>query len=170
MATLPPEADQVTLLVSPRKPLRLLFVCVGNSCRSQMAEGLARAMGGDRIVAESAGTSPGDKVAPKAVDVMAELGIDISHQRPKLLTRDALDRADRSFTMGCDARDQCPAPWLAGSGAWEIDDPVGQGIEKYREVRDDIRRHLERLLKDEGIPDLLARRERRKGTRRRRAK
>ena len=97
MATLPPEADQVTLLVSPRKPLRLLFVCVGNSCRSQMAEGLARAMGGERVVAESAGTSPGDRVAPKAVEVMAELGIDISQHRPKLLTRDALDRADRSF-------------------------------------------------------------------------
>jgi len=170
MATLPPEADQVTLLVSPRKPLRLLFVCVGNSCRSQMAEGLARAMGGDRVVAESAGVSPGDKVAPKAVEVMTELGIDISGQRPKMLTRDALDRADRSFTMGCDARDLCPAPWLGGSGAWEIDDPVGQGIGKYREVRDDIRRHLERLFKDEDIPDLLSQREKRKGFRKHRAR
>ena len=163
MATLPPEADQVALLVSPRKPHRLLFVCVGNSCRSQMAEGLARAMGGDRVVAESAGTSPGDRVAPKAVEVMAELGVDISQHRPKMLTRDALDRADRSFTMGCDARDMCPAPWLVGSGDWEIDDPVGQGIEKYREVRDDIRRHIERLLRDEGIPDLLAKPKRRRG-------
>ena len=170
MATLPPEADQVTLLVSPRKPLRLLFVCVGNSCRSQMAEGLAQDMGGERVVAESAGVSPGDRVAPKAVEVMAELGIDISHHRPKLLTKDALDRADRSLTMGCDARDLCPAPWLASSGGWEIEDPVGQGIEKYREVRDDIRRHLERLLEEEGIPDLLARRERRKASKRRRAR
>jgi arsenate reductase len=162
MATLPPETDQVALRVSPRTPLRLLFVCVGNSCRSQMAEGLARAMGGDRVAAESAGTAPGDRVAPKAVEVMAELGIDISHQRPKLLTSDALDRADSSFTMGCDARDMCPAPWLVSTGDWEIGDPVGQGIKRYREVRDDIRRHLELVFKEEGIPDLLAKPRRRR--------
>jgi len=170
MATLPPDADQVQLLVSPRKPLRLLFVCVGNSCRSQMAEGLAQAMGGDRVAAESAGTSPGDKVAPKAVEVLAELGIDISRHRPKLVTRDMLDRADRSFTMGCDARDQCPAPWLGSSGDWEIEDPVGQGLDKYREVRDDIRRHLQELFAEEGIPDLLARRGGGRAARRRRGK
>ena len=133
-------------------PLRLLFVCVGNSCRSQMAEGLARAMGGDAVEARSAGTSPGDRVAPKAVEVMRELGVDISGQRPKLLTKEMLDRADLSITMGCDARDMCPAPWLANAPGWEIEDPMGQGIEKYREVRDDIRRRLERLFEREGIP------------------
>jgi arsenate reductase len=134
------------------RPLRLLFVCVGNSCRSQMAEGLARAMGGDRVEARSAGTSPGDKVAPKAVEVMRELGIDISHHRPKALTEGMLAWADRSFTMGCDARDMCPAPWLASAGDWRLDDPVGLGPEKYRAVRDEIAVHLRELFDAEGIP------------------
>jgi arsenate reductase len=134
------------------RPLRLLFVCVGNSCRSQMAEGLARAMGADAVEARSAGTSPGDKVAPKAVEVMRELGIDISGGSPKALTKEMLDWADMSFTMGCDARDMCPAPWLATAGDWELEDPMGKGIEKYREVRDEIRRHIESVLEREGIP------------------
>jgi len=134
------------------RPLRLLFVCVGNSCRSQMAEGLARAMGADAVEARSAGTSPGDKVAPKAVEVMRELGIDISGGRPKALTKEMLDWADMSFTMGCDARDMCPAPWIATAGDWELEDPMGKGIEKYREVRDEIRRRLEALFVREGIP------------------
>lgn len=134
------------------RPVRLLFVCVGNSCRSQMAEGLARAMGGDAVEARSAGTAPGDKVAPKAVEVMREAGIDISGARPKLLTKELLEWADMSFTMGCDARDMCPAPWLATAGEWELEDPMGKGIEKYREVRDEIVRHLEALFEREGIP------------------
>lgn len=117
-----------------------------------MAEGLARAMGGDRVEARSAGVSPGDKVAPKAVEVMRELGIDISGQAPKPLTRGMLERADRSFTMGCDARDMCPAPWLAKTGDWRLDDPMGLGLEKYRAVRDEIVTHLLELFDAEGIP------------------
>jgi arsenate reductase len=134
------------------RPLRLLFVCVGNSCRSQMAEGLARAMGGDRVEARSAGVSPGDKVAPKAVEVMQELGIDISSHRPKALTEEMLEWADRSFTMGCDARDMCPAAWLANAGDWRLDDPMGLGLEKYRAVRDEVIVHLRELFDAEGIP------------------
>ena len=134
-----------------RGPLRLLFVCVGNSCRSQMAEGLARAMGGDRVEAASAGTAPAEAVAPKAVQVMAELGIDISVQRPQLLSRELIDGADRVFIMGCDVRGMCPVTWLAEAIDWELEDPMGKGVEKYREVRDLIREHLEGALREEGI-------------------
>lgn len=133
-------------------PLRLLFVCVGNSCRSQMAEGLARAMAGDRVEAMSAGVSPGDKVAPKAVEVMRELGVDISDHRPKPLTEGMLEWADHTFTMGCDVRDMCPAEWLSGAGDWRLDDPMGLGLEKYRAVRDEIVAHLMELFDDEGVP------------------
>ncbi len=133
------------------RPLRLLFVCVGNSCRSQMAEGLARAMGGDAVEAASAGTMRAQQVAPKAVQVMAELGIDISGQEPKGLTRESIDDADRVLIMGCDARDMCPAAWLEDAIDWELEDPMGQGVEKYREVRDLIRQHVEDLLREEGI-------------------
>ncbi len=137
-----------------RGPIGLLFVCVGNSCRSQMAEGLARAMGGDRVAASSAGTAPADRVAPKAVHVMAELGIDISSQTPDLLTRGLLDAADRVFIMGCDARGMCPAAWLETAIDWELEDPMGKGVEKYREVRDHIRRHVEEALRAEGMEPL----------------
>ena len=133
------------------RPLRLLFVCVGNSCRSQMAEGLARAMGGDAVEAASAGTMRAQQVAPKAVQVMAELGIDISGQEPTGLTRESIDDADRVLIMGCDARDMCPAAWLEDAIDWELEDPMGQGVEKYREVRDLIRQHVEDLLREEGI-------------------
>ncbi len=135
-------------------PLRLLFVCVGNSCRSQMAEGFARAMGGDRIIAASAGTMSAEQVAPKAVAAMAELGIDISGQRPKALTEEMLDAADRVFIMGCDARRYCPAIWLENAEDWDLEDPMGQGLDKYREVRDLIREHMARTLEKEGIAPL----------------
>jgi protein-tyrosine-phosphatase len=126
--------------------MKMLFVCVGNSCRSQMAEGFARAHGGDRVEVRSAGTSPGDKVAPKAVAVMEELGIDISQQFPKQLTEELVDWADHVFIMGCDARGLCPAAWLEDAEDWEIEDPMGQGVEKYREVRDEIRMLVSKLV------------------------
>jgi arsenate reductase len=138
-------------VVEGKGALRMLFICVGNSCRSQMAEGLARAMGGDRVRATSAGTSPAEAVAPKAVQVMAELGIDISSQHPDLLTRGLIDDADRVYIMGCDARGMCPAAWLANAIDWELEDPMGKGVEKYREVRDLIREHIEDALYEEGI-------------------
>ncbi len=136
------------------RPLRLLFVCVGNSCRSQMAEGLARTMGGDGVDATSAGTAPAEAVAPKAVEAMAELGIDIAHQSPKVLSRELIDRAEIVLTMGCDARGMCPAGWLVEAVEWEIEDPMGKGLAKYMEVRDIIRRHVHDLLMAEGIEPL----------------
>ncbi len=140
--------------MTPDGPLRLLFVCVGNSCRSQMAEGFARAMGGERVIATSAGTMAADRVAPKAVQVMAELGVDISGQEPKALTREMLDAADRVLIMGCDARKYCPAVWLQDAVDWDLEDPMGQGVEKYREVRDLIRRRMLDLFEEEGIEPL----------------
>ncbi len=140
-------------MTDPR-PLRLLFVCVGNSCRSQMAEGFARAMGGEGVVAVSAGTMRAQVVAPKAVQVMAELGIDISQHEPKGLTEEMLDAADAVFVMGCDARDYCPAGWLQDAVDWDLEDPMGQGVEKYREVRDLIRHHMEGTLRKKGIRPL----------------
>ncbi|UCC94174.1 MAG: hypothetical protein JSW25_00750, partial [Thermoplasmata archaeon] len=116
-----------------------------------MAEGFARAMGGDRIEAVSAGTMAADQVAPKAVQVMAELGIDVSDQRPAQLTKEMLDEADRVFIMGCDAQRYCPATWLDDAEDWDLEDPMGQGVEKYREVRDIIRGQMDRMLRDEGI-------------------
>ena len=141
--------------MSADKPLHLLFVCVGNSCRSAMAEGLARALGGDRVRASSAGAVPAELVAPKAVQVMEELGIDISSQRPKLITGELVDAADEVFIMGCDARSVCPAAFLERAIDWELEDPMGQGVEKYREARDLIRQHIEGLLREEGIEPTL---------------
>ncbi len=137
--------------MSVDKPLHILFVCVGNSCRSQMAEGLARALGGDRVHASSAGAMPAGKVAPKAVQVMEELGIDISTQRPKLITGELVDAAEMVFIMGCDARSVCPAAFLERAIDWDVEDPMGQGVERYREVRDLIRHHIEGLLREKGI-------------------
>ena len=135
-------------------PLRMLFVCVGNSCRSQMAEGFAKAMGGDRVEVASAGTMRAQRVAPKAVQVMAELGIDISSQEPKGLTEVMLERADRVFIMGCDVRDNCPIVWLEDAVDWDLEDPMGQGLERYQQVRDLILHHLEETLREEGIEPL----------------
>jgi len=119
-----------------------------------MAEGLARAMGGDRVVAASAGTMAADRVAPKAVQVMAELGIDISGHEPRALTEEMLDGADRVLVMGCDARKYCPVVWLQDAVDWDLEDPMGQGVEKYREVRDLIRRRMLDLFEEEGIEPL----------------
>ena len=101
--------------------------------------------------AASAGTMNADVVAPKAVQVMAELGVDISAQTPKALTKEMLDAADRVFIMGCDAQQYCPVVWLEDAEDWDLEDPVGQGVEKYREVRDAVRGHMERALRAEGI-------------------
>ncbi len=137
--------------MSVDKPLHRLFVCVGNSCRSQMAEGLARALGGGRVRASSAGAVPAEMVAPKAVQVMEELGIDISSQEPKLVTGELVDAADAVLIMGCDVGSVCPAAFLERAVDWELEDPIGQGVERYREVRDLIRRHIEDLLREESV-------------------
>ena len=141
--------------MSADEPLHLLFVCVGNSCRSQMAEGLARALGGHRVQASSAGAMPAGSVAPKAVQVMEELGIDISTQRPQLITGELVDAADALLIMGCDARSVCPAAFMERAIDWELEDPMGKGVDKYREVRDLIRQLIEGILREKGIEPAL---------------
>jgi len=101
-----------------------------------MAEGFARATG--KVVVISAGTEPGDRVAPKAVEVMAEKGIDISGQHPKLLTAEMVEMADICISMGCGVQESCPAVLYRNFTDWGLEDPWGQGMEKYREVRDEI--------------------------------
>ena len=123
----------------------VLFVCVHNSGRSQMAEGFFNHLAGGRARAVSAGTTPADRVQPEAVQVMGEVGIDIDRQRPKLLTPEMIEGAARVITMGCGVEGVCPATFVPTED-WELDDPHGQPIEKVHEIRDEIRRRLEDLL------------------------
>jgi len=118
--------------------MKLLFVCVGNSCRSQMAEGIARSLGHE---AASAGTHPATLVSPNAVLVCAEIGIDISNQQPKSVDNFSADDWDAVISMGCGV--SCPAMKIDED--WELDDPVGQSIEVFRETRDAIRDRILRL-------------------------
>jgi arsenate reductase (thioredoxin) len=117
--------------------MKVLFVCVGNSCRSQMAEGFARHFG---LLAESAGTEPASAVSRTAVAVMAEKGIDLTTHTPKTLDWTSLKEFDRTITMGCGVAESCPA--LRTDEDWGLDDPVGQPIEVFRAVRDDIERRV----------------------------
>ena len=120
--------------------MRVLFVCVGNSCRSQMAEGWAKHLG---FEAASAGTSTNQrKVAPNAVTVMAEKGIDIGEQYPKHIDDVDVSLYDLIFSMGCGV--YCPN--LPLNGDWELDDPFGQELDAYRKTRDEIERRIRELL------------------------
>ena len=133
----------------PDKPT-VLFVCVHNAGRSQMAAGYLEVLGGDRVVVLSAGSEPKDQVNPVAVQAMAEEGIDIAGNTPKLLTVDAVKESDVVITMGCG--DACPIFPGKRYEDWELDDPAGQGIEAVRPIRDQIKQHVEQLL-DEMLPD-----------------
>ena len=127
----------------------VLFVCVGNSARSQMAKGFYNAFA-RRTRAESAGTEPAPRVSGKAIEVMREAGIDISGERPKLLTQDMAAEAKRIVTMGCLSRDSCPAFMLSRAKVedWALPDPKGRGIEEFRRVRDEIKARVLRLIEE----------------------
>ena len=122
----------------------VLFVCVHNAGRSQMAAGWLRHLAGDAVEVRSAGSVPGDQVNPAAVAAMAEVGIDISDQRPKVLTTDAVEASDVVITMGCG--DACPVFPGKRYEDWKLDDPAGQGIDAVRPIRDDIRGRIETLI------------------------
>jgi arsenate reductase len=124
----------------------VLFVCVHNAGRSQMAAGYLRALGGDAVEVLSAGSAPKDTINPVAVEAMAEEGIDISDNTPKVLTVDAVRESDVVITMGCG--DACPIFPGKRYEDWELDDPAGQGIEAVRPIRDEIRTRIEALLAD----------------------
>ncbi|MGB9612958.1 MAG: low molecular weight phosphatase family protein [Candidatus Margulisiibacteriota bacterium] len=128
----------------------ILFVCIENSCRSQMAEGFFNHLAQGKAKAFSAGTQPSKEVNPLAIRVMKEVGVDISNQRPKLLTEEQIKNADRVVVMGCgaDVGAVCPAVVLERVENWDIEDPKGKPIEKFREVRDIIREKIESLVKE----------------------
>ena len=124
----------------------ILFVCVHNAGRSQMAAGFVQALAGDRVQVVSAGSQPADRINPVAVEAMAEVGIDIATAEPKVLTTSAVQESDVVVTMGCG--DECP--YFPGKRYedWELDDPAGRGIERVRPIRDEIRSRVEVLLGD----------------------
>jgi arsenate reductase len=124
----------------------VLFVCVHNAGRSQMAAGFLQHLGDGRVEVLSAGSEPTDRVNPVAVAAMAEVGIDIAAATPKVLTADAVRVSDVVVTMGCG--DACPLFPGTRYEDWELDDPAGQGIEAVRPIRDEIRRHVEKLLQE----------------------
>jgi len=122
----------------------VLFVCVHNAGRSQMAAGFLTHLGGERVEVRSAGSIPGDRVNPSAVAAMAEVGIDISAQRPKILTTDAVQASDVVITMGCG--DACPIFPGKRYLDWDLEDPAGQGVEAVRPIRDEIKARIQALL------------------------
>ena len=122
----------------------VLFVCVHNAGRSQMAAGYLRALAGDRVEVLSAGSEPKDEINPVAIEAMAEEGIDIAGNAPKLLTVDAVKESDVVITMGCG--DACPIFPGKRYEDWELEDPAGKDLETVRRVRDDIRARVESLV------------------------
>ena len=122
----------------------VLFVCVHNAGRSQMAAGFLQHLAGDRVDVLSAGSQPADAVNPAAVAAMAEVGIDLTAATPKLLTDAAVQEADVVVTMGCG--DACPLYPGKRYEDWPLDDPAGRGIDAVRPIRDEIRSRVEGLL------------------------
>ena len=122
----------------------VLFVCVHNAGRSQMAAGFLRRLAGDRVRVLSAGSEPTDRVNPAAVEAMREVGIDIAAEQPRLLQDSAVREADVVITMGCG--DACPFYPGKRYEDWELDDPAGKPVEQVRPVRDEIRRRVEALV------------------------
>ncbi|MEU0486081.1 arsenate reductase ArsC [Streptosporangium sp. NPDC006013] len=122
----------------------VLFVCVHNAGRSQMAAGWLTHLAGDRIEVRSAGSAPAESINPAAVAAMAEVGIDITGQTPKILTTEAVQDSDVVITMGCG--DACPFFPGKRYEDWKLDDPAGQGIEAVRPIRDEIRDRIEKLI------------------------
>jgi len=126
----------------------VLFVCVHNAGRSQMAAALLTHHAGDRVVVRSAGTAPADQINPAVVEVMAELGIDLhaAGARPKRLEDAAVKASDVVITMGCG--DECPFYPGTRYLDWQLDDPAGQGVDAVRPIRDEIDRRVRDLLAD----------------------
>lgn len=124
----------------------VLFVCVHNAGRSQMAAGYLQHLAGERIDVLSAGSQPADQINPVAVAAMAEEGIDIATARPQVLTPEAVQASDVVVTMGCG--DACPFFPGKRYEDWVLNDPAGQGIEAVRPIRDEIRRRVEQLVSE----------------------
>ncbi|HEY5186336.1 MAG TPA: arsenate reductase ArsC [Actinomycetes bacterium] len=124
----------------------VLFVCVHNAGRSQMAAAYLTHLAADRVEVRSAGSAPAVTINPAVVAAMAEEGIDISAETPKVLTTDSVQQSDVVITMGCG--DVCPVFPGKRYEDWDLDDPAGQGIDAVRPIRDEIRRRIESLITD----------------------
>ena len=135
--------EQTSAEQTPTKP-SVLFVCVHNAGRSQMAAGFMTHLGEGRVEVLSAGSAPKDSINSIAVEAMAEVGIDISKNSPKVLTTGAVEQSDAVITMGCG--DVCPFYPGKRYEDWVLDDPAGQGIESVRVIRDEIKARVEALL------------------------
>ncbi len=122
----------------------VLFVCVHNAGRSQMAAGWLRHLAGDTVEVRSAGSAPGDRVNPAAVEAMREVGIDIAGQQPKKLEWETAESSDVIITMGCG--DACPIFPGKRYEDWKLDDPAGRGVDAVRPIRDEIKVRVEKLL------------------------
>ena len=122
----------------------VLFVCIHNAGRSQMAAGFLRHLAGDAVDVRSAGSDPGAHINPAAVEAMAEVGIDISDQSPKLLTHEAVETADVVITMSCG--DACPVFPGISYRDWQLEDPAGKGIDGVRPIRDEIQTRVQALI------------------------
>jgi arsenate reductase len=133
-----------------RRQSTVLFVCVHNAGRSQMAAGFLSHLAGDWVDVRSAGSEPGNAVNPIAVAAMAEVGIDISANTPKILTAESVQTADVVITMGCG--DACPFYPGKRYLNWELDDPAGQPLERVRPIRDEIRRRISALIEELAQP------------------
>lgn len=131
--------------MSDSKPT-VLFVCVHNAGRSQMAAGYLRHLAGGQIEVLSAGSAPADSINPVAVEAMKEDGVDITSEAPKILTTDAVQESDVVITMGCG--DACPIFPGKRYEDWKLDDPAGQGIESVRPIRDDIKARIRTLISE----------------------
>ncbi len=129
----------------------VLFVCVHNAGRSQMAAGFLTALGGDRVEVRSAGSAPADTINPSVVRAMAEVGIDIADQKPKILTPDAVEASDVVITMGCG--DACPFFPGVRYLNWELPDPAGRGVDAVRPIRDEIEQRIRGLLAELGVDE-----------------
>ena len=129
-----------------RRPPGVLFLCVHNAGRSQIGAGWLRHLAGDRIRVLSAGSSPSETVNPRAVEAMAEVGVDISSNRPQLWTEAMVRDVDVVVSMGCG--DECPVHSGTQRLDWQLEDPAGQGMEMVRGVRDEIQTLVEELLED----------------------
>ncbi|MET9930498.1 MULTISPECIES: arsenate reductase ArsC [unclassified Streptomyces] len=127
----------------------VLFVCVHNAGRSQMAAAFLARLGGDRVEARSAGSAPADAVNPAVVAAMAEVGVDIAAETPKVLTTEAVRTSDVVVTMGCG--DACPHFPGRRYLDWTLDDPAGRGVEAVRPIRDAVERRVRGLLAELGV-------------------
>ena len=125
----------------------ILFVCVGNSGRSQMAEAIFNKLKPDGFRAISAGTRPAKEVNPLVVQVLGEIGIDASNARPKPISTEMIAEAEKVITMGCEASNFCPARFLSRVEDWNIEDPKGKTLDEMRLIRDMIHEHVRELLR-----------------------